>query len=364
MRRTAALIVGGGPAGSAAAITLARGGVQPELVERTAGEHDVVCGGFLGWDALAALERLGLNASSLGARPIQQLRLVSRDRSVEVDLPRRAAGLSRRRLDAALLEYAAGAGASIVRGCSVRGIDLRTTTVRLDEGLELAADALLLATGKHNLRGAARQWDRGSQQLAVGMRAALAPSAQLASALNGIIELHLFDDGYAGILLQEDLSANLCISVSEKLLRRAGSLSCLVGTLAERSPTFGERLGDVSHLNWTTIARVPYGWRAGDTCRGVFRVGDQCAVIASLAGDGVAIALRSGAAAADALLGFGPQGASDYQRAFASRSARPLAVAGLLKHAVETSWSRTAILQLTGLLPGLAGIAARLTRIG
>ncbi|HEX8513535.1 MAG TPA: FAD-dependent monooxygenase, partial [Allosphingosinicella sp.] len=76
MRRTAALIVGGGPAGSAAAIALARAGVEAELVERTEGPHDTVCGGFLGWDSLAALDRLGLDPAALGARPIRRLRLI------------------------------------------------------------------------------------------------------------------------------------------------------------------------------------------------------------------------------------------------------------------------------------------------
>ena len=55
MRRTAALIVGGGPAGASAAIALARGGAKPVVIERSPGERDLVCGGFLGWDAIAAL---------------------------------------------------------------------------------------------------------------------------------------------------------------------------------------------------------------------------------------------------------------------------------------------------------------------
>ncbi|MEA3047390.1 MAG: hypothetical protein QOJ53_1722, partial [Sphingomonadales bacterium] len=98
MRRTAALIVGGGPAGSAAAITLARAGVMPVLIERAPGERDLVCGGFLGWDALAALRSLGVDAAALGARPIARLRLVSAEDEVEAALPHPAAGLSRRTL--------------------------------------------------------------------------------------------------------------------------------------------------------------------------------------------------------------------------------------------------------------------------
>jgi len=104
--RSSALIVGGGPAGASAAIALARGGAMPVLIERCPGERDLVCGGFLGWDALAALRRLGLDVAALGARPIRRLRLVSGRRTVEAALPREAAGLSRRRLDAACEDFA------------------------------------------------------------------------------------------------------------------------------------------------------------------------------------------------------------------------------------------------------------------
>jgi flavin-dependent dehydrogenase len=116
VRRAAALIVGGGPAGSAAAIALARAGVAAELIERSDGPHDIVCGGFLGWDALAALGRLGLDSAALGAHPIRRLRLVSAAHRIEVALPRLAAGLSRRTLDEALLGAAAAAGAEVARG--------------------------------------------------------------------------------------------------------------------------------------------------------------------------------------------------------------------------------------------------------
>jgi flavin-dependent dehydrogenase len=93
VRRTAALIVGGGPAGAATAIALAQGGAMPVLIERCPDERDLVCGGFLGWDAIAALRKLGLDPASLGARPIHRLRLVSGRKVVETGLPLPAAGL-------------------------------------------------------------------------------------------------------------------------------------------------------------------------------------------------------------------------------------------------------------------------------
>jgi len=159
VRRAASLIVGGGPAGSAAAITLARAGLAAELIERSEGPHDIVCGGFLGWDALAALERLGLDPAALGARPIRRMRLVAAKRTLEAKLPRLAAGLSRRTLDEAMLSAAARAGAGVRRGDSVRAADLAARRIRLGEDEEIEADALVLATGKHELRGAARPVD-------------------------------------------------------------------------------------------------------------------------------------------------------------------------------------------------------------
>ncbi|HEV2865531.1 MAG TPA: FAD-dependent oxidoreductase [Allosphingosinicella sp.] len=356
MRRTAALIVGGGPAGSAAAIALAQGGLEPVLVERSAGERDVVCGGFLGWDALAALRRLDVDAAALGARPIRQLRLVSGARSVTRALPKPAAGLSRRRLDAALLARAETAGAEVLRGRTARALE--GGVVRLDDGEALACDALFLATGKHELRGAQREF--GDREVSVGLRAPLPASPALEAGLAETIELHLFDGGYAGLLLQEDGSANLCLSAARARLTAAGSPAALVARLLEEAPLLRERVEQVP-AQWEAIAGVAYGWRARETERGLFRLGDQAAVIASLAGDGIAIALNSGMEAAAALLSGRDAGA--FQRAFARRAAWPVGIAEALRHLAEHRRERPLMMGLAR-LPGVARLAARLTRIG
>ena len=53
-----------------------------------------------------------------------------------------------------------------------------------------------------------------------------------------------------------------------------------------------------------SIARVPYGYFCADhaAADGLYRVGDQAAVIPSFTGEGVAIALRSARLAAAAVL--------------------------------------------------------------
>jgi flavin-dependent dehydrogenase len=359
-RAVPALIVGGGPAGSATAIRLAQGGVSAELVERQAAPHDMVCGSFLGWDALAALRQLGVDPAQLGAWPIRRLRLVTDKRVAEAALPRVAAGLSRRTLDHALLERAIAAGAQVRRGVTVRSAD-EGGLVRLDDGDEIAANTLFLATGKHELRGLQRPLASRAAG-AIGLRASFAPDPRTAAALADHIELHPFDGGYAGLLLQEDGRANLCLSVAADRLRSAGGISELLAQLAREAPRLGERIAAAGAEPWLSISNVPYGWRTAATAPGLFRLGDQAAVIASLAGDGIAIALTSGLAAAQAHLA--GRSAADYQRAFASRAARPLAVAQGLRWAAERRLPRRVMVALAGAAPGAAGWAARLTRIG
>lgn len=355
------LVVGGGPAGSVTALTLARNGVAVELIERQPGAHDVVCGGFLGWDALAALRRLGVDAQELGARPISRLRLASGGRVIEARLPRLAAGLSRRCLDEALRHAAETAGATVRRGLAVRGGDAAGLTVRLEDGSELRAGAaLFLATGKHELRGMARPLpERGRG--AVGLRAAFVPDPALVAALTGVIELHPFDDGYAGLLLQEDGRANLCLSVAPERLRAARTIDGLLAGLALEAPLLGERIVQAAGAEWISVSNVPYGWRARGSAASLYRVGDQGSVIASLAGDGIAMALTSGIAAAEAFL----RGDSGdlFQRRWAARSARPLRVAEAMRWAAEKAGPRRAAMGLMTLAPGLATLGARLTRI-
>lgn len=351
MRRTPALIVGGGPAGAAAAITLAAAGQRPVLIERTRGSHDLVCGGFLSADTLAVLAGLGIDALALGGRPIARLRVIAGDADVAVELPFAAAGLSRRTLDAALLARAAALGAGIERGCAVRSVEGRCAT--LADGGVIGAEALFLATGKHDLRGIVRRGPMGDDP-PVGLRVSVAGPA-----VDGAIELFLFERGYAGMLRQEDGTVNLCLSVARS--RLADGPDALLAALGREVPVLGDRLGEVTAYGaWSSVARIPYGWRAMQSAPGLYRVGDQAAVIASVAGDGVAIALTSGRAAADALLG----GDVAFQQGFAQRSRRPLRIAGGLRWLAERPTLAALLLPLLGRHPGVLHAALRATRIG
>jgi flavin-dependent dehydrogenase len=363
MRRTTPLIVGGGPAGAAVGIRLAKAGVHPHILERAEGPHDVVCGGFLSWEALTALSELGVDVDTLGARTITRLRLITRKLTTELSLPRPAAGLSRRTLDAALLDAASEAGVRIERGIAVREVDVSARSVRLETGEQIFSEVLFLANGKHELRGAPRLVARERSGLALGLRATIVPSKSLLASLSGVLELHLFDGGYAGLLLQEDGEVNICISTVNQRLKISGGLDQMLTRLGMEQPLLGERLSNVTTGSWIAIANVPYGWKARMTLPGVFRVGDQAAVIASLAGDGVAIALLSGCQAATALLKDGADGALAFQQRFARNASVPLKVAGCLRWAAENGWARTPVMRLVHAMPSIGRLAANFTRI-
>jgi flavin-dependent dehydrogenase len=353
VRRTDTLIVGGGPAGAACAIGL---GARALVLERTAAPADALCGGFLSWNTARRLAGLGVELEELGAQPIRRVAVFAGARRSEARLPGLSFALSRRTLDRALLAAAARAGAGIERGVAVARLEEDAV---LADGGRLAAARVVLATGKHDLRGA-RRTAPGADP-AVGLRWRLPAGAALRRSIGDAVELHLFAGGYAGMAVQEDGTANLCMAVRRSLLAAAGGdPAALLARLAADEAHLGERIAAASGPIGAAqaVANVPYGWiaRAASTA---YRVGDQAAVIPSLAGEGIAIALASGTAAAAAIArGRDPAAA---QRHFARRAAVPVRAARALWQLAERPAGAALLLRLT---PWLAGAAARLSRIG
>jgi flavin-dependent dehydrogenase len=363
MRRTPALIVGGGPAGASAAIVLARAGARHLLVDRSRETGDAICGGFLSWRTLESLARLGVAPEALGPARIAMVRLIAGERVVETRLPRPAHGVSRRLLDSVLLARAIDAGAAVERGVNVRSLD--GLTARLDDGADLAGDTLFLASGKHDVRGAVRPAAARGDDPVLGLRIRLAAAPGLDRLIGDAIELHLFDRGYVGIVAQEDGSANLCMAVHRSAMLAAGGPAALLDTLARDHPLLGDRLAYRAGTEpIDAIANVPYGWRATRGVPGVFRLGDQAGVIPSLAGEGMGIAVASGIRAAHAYVAGNAAAAPAFQRSFARATARPIHVAGLIRDAAERPGVTRIALPLLAKVPQLIDLIAWLTRIG
>src|SRR6185437_6523364 len=110
------IVVGAGPAGCIAAISLARQGHRVALIEQHRFPRDKVCGECLSAVAIETLARLDLKTAvhKLNPMPLTRCELIAPSGAVAtIDLPLPMWGLSRFALDAALLEAARQAGAEI-----------------------------------------------------------------------------------------------------------------------------------------------------------------------------------------------------------------------------------------------------------
>lgn len=361
MRRTPALIIGGGPAGAAAAIMLARQRKPHLLVERTTSTGDILCGGFLSWRTLESLCALGVEPATLNRAELTTARLFVNGLAAEAALPHPARGVSRHRLDSEMMAQALRQGATIERGADVRS--LTGNVARLQDGTDVGADAVFLATGKRDLRGVARPADAQQADPSLGLRVRLGPSPALHALLGQAIELHLFDRGYAGLNLQEDGSGNLCLAVHRSRLNEAGGPEALLRAIAAESSPLADRLAWRAPGPIDAVANIPYGWRQRTGTPGLFRLGDQAGVIPSLAGEGMGIAIASGIRAAQAYTSGGGAAAPAFQHRLARDLAWPLGIAGLIRMAAEHPVAARQLVALAKKAPILVDLAARLTRI-
>lgn len=356
------VIVGGGLAGGAAATLLAQAGKSPLLLERETEPQDKICGEFLSTEAQAHLAALGFDLARLGGTPISDIRLIAGTRMAEARLPFKAIGLSRRRLDAALLDHAAAAGAKITRGVTVRS--LSALQVETSHG-SLSARYILLASGKHDVRGTKRE-TAGTIDDLIGFKQYFRLDAAAHAALEGVIEVILFDGGYAGLQLIEDGIANLCLLVTRARFAELGKQweSLFAALLTEAA--LARRLANAQPLlaRPLTISAVPYGFlhhaNASDP-DGLFRLGDQAGVIPSFSGDGMAIALHSARLAAMAVIDGGK--AQAYHRQLTRDIGRQIRMATWLQRGGFSGLGQTMMMRGLRLLPGLLGTIAAATRI-
>lgn len=121
------LIVGGGPAGAAAAHTLARAGARTVVFERAPLPRDKICGDLLGTEAIATLRRLDFPQSVTAGATLLHGAVLHGPRGAAygaaASVVRKANSgaarvIPRERLDAALLQASVAAGA-VVRQESV-----------------------------------------------------------------------------------------------------------------------------------------------------------------------------------------------------------------------------------------------------
>jgi flavin-dependent dehydrogenase len=358
------LVLGGGVAGCAVSIALARKGRRVTPIEREPTPRHKVCGEFLSGEALDDLRALNIDVTSLGAVPIEMVRLAAARRAAEAPLPFPAASLTRRALDRALISEAISAGVRVVQGRSVQALARTTANVwqaTLDDGAGCESPTVFLATGKHDLRGHARPADP-ERWVAFKMYFRLAPAqaAELARAS----ELMLYPGGYGGIQPVEGGIANLCWVVQQRYLARAGNRwEIFLGKMQQDCPHLAMRLAGAEPLLEKPIAitHIPYGYIRPTTEDGLYCIGDQAAVIPSFTGDGISIALNTARCAAAAYLSAEP--APVFQAKLRSALLAQMRLAGLAADGLNNSFARAVLPFCLRVWPGVMRVTAKLTRV-
>jgi flavin-dependent dehydrogenase len=361
MREVPYIAVGGGLAGTAFALELARNGVAVVLLEGTRAPHHKVCGEFLSAEAQALLSYLGLDLAAMGATQVSIFRLANGRDCAEAPLPFRGAGLSRFCLDQALLEAAESQGANVERGVQVTQIDASDEAVTVKTGSQVfTGRAAALATGKHNLR----QYPRAVSDM-VGFKLQLRVTPDSLGRLEDVVQLATFNGGYIGACIVEDRLVTLCWVLHRALLQRIGTSwpeqakyfvqqsEILAALLHEAKPQWDKPVA---------VAGIPYGYlRRSPIATNVFPLGDQVAVIPSFTGDGMSIALYSGIAAAQAVLA--GRSATQFQAQIVGRLRPQFRWAGLVNVLFEVRRLHGFSVKLAAALPSLVTWLAQSTRL-
>ena len=354
------IVIGGGLAGAAFAIELARNGCRVTLLERSRAPGLKVCGDFLSGEALDLLAGLGFDPGHLGATPIGRMTLSGGGRQATTALPFQAAGLSRSRLDEALLAGAARSGVNVLRGITATDLNSDGTLTRVDTAAtSFSAKAVALATGKHNLRG----WRRANGAV-TAFKIQFALSEAATADLAGGVQLALFEGGHIGACLIENDLATICWQIETSRLKDLGAdwREQLAGSIRD-TPIFRDLLAGSKPVQSrpAAISNLPFGYvRKTPIARNVFPIGDQMAVIPSFTGNGTAIALSSGLRAARAHLR--GESAIDYQADFARRIRRQFALSSGINRIFQTRIGRSVGIGTLRAIPSLAMGLARITR--
>jgi flavin-dependent dehydrogenase len=263
-------------------------------------------------------------------------------------------------LDAALLEQAAAAGAVVDLGRRVETVerDGEGWIARLDSERRILASQVFLCSGKHDVRG----WRRppGIQSDLIAFKLHWRLTAEQHALLGPCVELIVFEGGYGGLQPIEDGLVNLCLLVRRQRLQQLGGWDELLAAIQAECPHLAIRLGGAV-ASWArplALSAIPYGYVAARS-DGLWRLGDQAAVIPSFSGDGISIALHSARLAAQLFLSGGS--AADFQRLLQQDIAQQVTVATTISRTMVAAPSM--LMAVARLWPGVLRLVAQQTRI-
>ena len=339
-------IIGAGPAGSAAALLLARAGWTVRVFEQHRFPRDKVCGECVSPLGIDVLRRLGLadEIAKLGAVALSDVAVhPAGGRSVQLSLPRPMWGISRRALDAHLLEAARQAGVIIRQPVRCEAIEAGLpTALRVRDSsrnvLEICwTDHALLADGKGSLT-----LTRPSPTGDFGIKAHF----ERIDGPRDTIELFGCDGVYGGLAAIEGGQWNAAFSVpAQRLRRHKGRIDALFDRIVEENPVLHRRMEDARRTTAWMASPLPRYAVRNHWPAGVIPIGNAAAALEPITGEGIGLALRSAELAAAMLSSSaasnGPRAAhlaADYGRIWRSRrvAARAAALVVSRPHAFET----------------------------
>ena len=357
MRRTQfdALVIGSGPAGSVAALVLARGGARVALVDKASFPRDKACGDMVGPRGVQLLADLGLGMPD-GPHVGDMLVVGPTGRRVRMPsapgltYPGHGTAITRTVFDAVLHAAACEAGAIAVCGRAVVPLEAagRVDGYRLDTGEEIHADFVVGADGATSgVAQAAGLIEADKVLWGFAIRTYLAQDVDLAAIVMWEpTPWHAFP-GYGWVFPGAEGGANIGLGIATRGDRQAGA------NAVRSLPGFLGHLGAVGLLDGPAPEVLPRrlgGWlkmgMVGTTPAAgrVLLVGDAAGLINPLQGEGIAQGMRSGQLAAQALLAGADRAAERYTAALVSEHLPYQRITAALQSAlVSRPWAVAAV---------------------
>jgi menaquinone-9 beta-reductase len=303
-------IIGAGPAGSSAAILLARRGYSVALFDKEEFPRDKLCGDFLNPSCWPLFTELGIGDDLLAAdhENINSFRITcAAGAEVVIALAgvngTALSGLGLRRFffDDILFKKAAVAGVTTLPKCRAKNLFHQGQGWRIEydhkeNSAALEAKILLGADGRNswvaNQLGLNR--DGAHRGRAVGFQLRL----KHFGGLGGRVEIHQFPGGYAGLVGLGDGTLNLGLAADRRQLGQELRIDTLLESHLPRNPYLQEILRHSEPIGAVRSAYPVYFPARRAHANGVVLIGDAARVNEPITGEGIFFALRSAAMAA------------------------------------------------------------------
>jgi geranylgeranyl reductase family protein len=309
---TDVLIVGAGPAGTAAARVLAAAGRSVTVIDRAVFPRDKCCGDGLTTLALRELETLDFDPRAVPSWTTVDAAWVRSPSGREVCLPLEGAGqfaavTPRLELDNALLDHARAAGANVLDGHGFIQVERQT-----DEWITVEADGIGTVRARYVI-AADGMWSPVRKALGVGQPGYLGEwhgFRQYATNVTGPAKDRLYVwfepdllPGYAWSFPLPDGRTNVGFGLLRSGKRKVHDMKSIWPELLQR-PHIRAALGpdaqmEGRHTAWPIPARVD---SAVLTSGRVLFVGDAATATDALTGEGIGQALLTGRLAAEAII--------------------------------------------------------------